>query len=132
MSEENKVSQKKKSSEIKEAEGDISVQLHSYRFLDTPVFIQLIKMKKSFYLWVGTQKPQMEHLGVSIMSNMDKLPSTTTVMGQDLDGTKSSLAQRLAKRTGMVAFVSYNIPENRDYLERFIQEKLAKLLPKKE
>mmetsp|Transcript_32373 Transcript_32373/g.52630 ORF Transcript_32373/g.52630 Transcript_32373/m.52630 type:complete len:163 (-) Transcript_32373:260-748(-) len=111
-------------------EEDISVSLHSYRFMDTPVYIQLIKMKGSFYVWVGSQPPQMANLSISVLSSMDPVPSATTILGED-DGTRSSLAQRLAKRTKMVALVSYNLPPERDYLERFVLGKLTELLPKK-
>mmetsp|Transcript_19841 Transcript_19841/g.27926 ORF Transcript_19841/g.27926 Transcript_19841/m.27926 type:complete len:163 (-) Transcript_19841:529-1017(-) len=111
-------------------EDEISVSLHSYRFMDTPVYIQLIKMKGSFYVWVGSQPPQMANLSISMISSMDPVPSATTILGQD-DGTRSSLAQRLAKRTKMVALVSYNLPPERDYLERFVLGKLTELLPKK-
>jgi len=95
--------------------------------MDTPVFIQLIRMKGSFYLWVGSQ-PTMNRLSLALMSSLDDMPCATSIMGQDNDGFGSTFAQRLAKRTKMVAYVSYNLPPNREYLERFVQEKVVGLL----
>ena len=45
------------------------------------------------------------------------------------DDVGQQLAQKLAKQTGCVVFVSYNLPSEDEYMRAFVQKDLLKTLP---
>nr|UCK81624.1 proteasome assembly chaperone 4 [Arenicola marina] len=81
----------------------------SERLMDTNVNFQVFKMQGSFYLWVGTKPETMSNLAVAMKTQFDPEPSSCKVLGKFTDSTSTTLAQKLAKKTGKQVFVSYNI-----------------------
>ncbi|XP_042188394.1 proteasome assembly chaperone 4 [Callorhinchus milii] len=75
----------------------------------TVVHFHTLSMRDSFFLWVGAA-PSLCNLAVAMCSRLNPIPVSTLVLGDTSDTTSSSLAQRLAKKTGKQVFVSYNLP----------------------
>ncbi|XP_012256373.2 proteasome assembly chaperone 4-like [Athalia rosae] len=71
---------------------------------------QIIKMRDSFYVWVGNYNNNvMNHLSLALVSNYEKVPISTTLLGSVADSTSTNMAKRLAKKLGMPVYVSFNI-----------------------
>lgn len=111
----------------------IQVFLSSDRFLDSPIFFQLVRLKDSFFLWIGSQTPELKALDVATKSPFSAVPNCTSVMGASAtdDVFSVGFARRLAARTGQMVYLSYNLPRNREHLEAFVQRKAMSLLKAK-
>lgn len=115
------------------------IKIHNFNARYSPddatrVFFQLISLDKSFFLWVGTNRPSLDSLSVSMMTNYSAIPSTTTLMGLKSDFA-ADLAKRLAARTKQAVYLSYNIEATNELIEDFVEARISeewrKLFPPK-
>ncbi|GAB5366773.1 hypothetical protein AAMO2058_001172000 [Amorphochlora amoebiformis] len=109
----------------------ISVKLSSHRFMDTPVYIQVIQMTGTLFVWIGGKEPTLDNLTIALTSRLDGASCSSSVVGEGEDDTfRTAFARKLALRTGMVIHLSYNLPPNRDFLEAFVQKQIIEILKK--
>jgi len=98
-----------------------NLKIHNWiiKLRDETVFCQLIVFQSSVFIWMGLELAKMANLSVSLMALGQ--PSVTTLVGSS-DDFAQRLGQKIAKACSIVAFVSYNLPENREYLEPGIEK----------
>lgn len=100
--------------------------------LDKPVAFQVIELKDSFFVWLGPGggTPTMEHLAAAMMTPFDRIASQTTIVGTAGSNRGSDMARRLAQRTKVPCFVSYNLGDTSrmPMLEDMIEARVAKEL----
>lgn len=90
-------------------ESKFKVHTFSDTLLDQTVHFQVLKMKDSLYIWIGSS-PELSSLAVAMCTRYDSVPSVANLLGSKADLNSSTLAQRLAKKTKKQCFVSYNVP----------------------
>eukprot|EP00283_Hemiselmis_rufescens_P016871 CAMPEP_0173466556 /NCGR_PEP_ID=MMETSP1357-20121228/73526_1 /TAXON_ID=77926 /ORGANISM="Hemiselmis rufescens, Strain PCC563" /LENGTH=89 /DNA_ID=CAMNT_0014434623 /DNA_START=335 /DNA_END=601 /DNA_ORIENTATION=- len=54
--------------------------------VDVRVCFQVVMMKDSCMVWVGTAQASMGHLDMAMTTHMDSVPSHTTLLGDGGDG----------------------------------------------
>jgi len=99
----------------------------SAKLLEQFIHFQIIFMKGSLFIWIGEQLPKTHDLSVSLVSNMDSVPSLSTLMG-DHESPGNSISQRIAKQYQVVTFVSYNAPNSQRYLDALVEKRLVREL----
>ncbi|XP_041375792.1 proteasome assembly chaperone 4-like [Gigantopelta aegis] len=94
-----------------------SLHVHSFqtKILDTTVFFQVIKLNNSFHLFVGNV-PTLQNMAMSMNTKYENVPTVNHLFGNRTDSTSSSIAQKLAKKTGKQVFVSCNLEYNQTML----------------
>lgn len=71
---------------------------------------QIIKMEDSYYIWIGNYSNKvMNDLSLSMISNYEKVPISTRLIGSVADSMSTNMAKRLAKKLGTPVYVSFNI-----------------------
>eukprot|EP01112_Ceratiomyxa_fruticulosa_P002264 TRINITY_DN1236_c0_g1_i1.p1 TRINITY_DN1236_c0_g1~~TRINITY_DN1236_c0_g1_i1.p1 ORF type:complete len:172 (-),score=40.61 TRINITY_DN1236_c0_g1_i1:144-608(-) len=105
----------------------IKQHFHIESFLDNSIYYQVIVLRDSYYVWIGSKAATMDELAVAITTPYDKIPSASSLLGQNVDGLSQGLATRLATRTKKVFFVSCNLP-NDQIMIAFAEKKLVEFL----
>lgn len=117
--------------EEQNSQGDLlpcSFMFHEFvtKITDVNIACQIIKMEDSLFLWVGDcNNPNMDDLSFALVSNSDKRPIATKIMGTVADATSTNMARRLTMKLGKPVYVSFNITADNITLpgiERRIQE----------
>lgn len=80
-------------------------------------------MKDSFLIWIGESAPKLQQLAVAMQVRVDKMPVSSVLMGDPLETTSSSLAQKFAKKTQKQVFVSYNLPTSDPQLLLLVEKR---------
>lgn len=91
-------------------------EIHSFstEIADSIIHFQVLKMEKSLFIWIGTgTDPTFSDLGMALVTNYDRSPLCTRLMGAHTDVTSLNLASRLAKKFQKAVYVSYNVPSDR-------------------
>lgn len=65
--------------------------------LSDSVHIQVIRMSKSVYCWMGNKSASMTNLSVALPTHYDALPSGSNLLSSSMDDTSLVLAKRLCK-----------------------------------
>jgi len=115
------------SSYIEYTQSKITRKEFQFLFMDTPLYFQILCLKDSFFVWVGTKSYSLENLSVSVATTYSSVPSYTKLLGDHLDGFSSGLAQRLAKRTGKIFFISCGVPDV-PTIQAYAEKKLLEFL----
>lgn len=93
---------------------------------DININCQIIKMEDCLYLWIGdSANRSMEDLSFALMSNFERQPIATKIIGSIADATSMNIAKRLSMKLGKPIYVSFNIAADNIILpgiERRIQE----------
>ncbi|XP_046630001.1 proteasome assembly chaperone 4 [Neodiprion virginianus] len=77
---------------------------------DIKISCQIIKMKDSYYIWVGDIVDSvMNDLSLALISDYEKVPISTKLMGSAIDSTSINMAARLATKLGKPVYISFNI-----------------------
>jgi len=114
--------------EIKMEEPTIQIHQFTDTFLDTKIFFQVIFLKDSFFIWMGSGPPQLGHLSLSMKSKFDTIPSISSLLGDSVDKSSHAFAQRLAKKTGKPVFVSCSLPPNSPMIQSYAEKRLLQEL----
>jgi len=101
-------------------------------FMEVPVFFQVYHLKDSYFIWVGSSPAKLNNLSLATQTSFDKVPSVSTIVGTHTEGAGRSLALRLAKRTGKLVFVSFNVDTKVAYLGEWVEKKLVPRLQAKQ
>ncbi|KAL6259525.1 hypothetical protein P5V15_009442 [Pogonomyrmex californicus] len=105
-----------------------SFKFHNFvaKISDININCQIIKMEDCLYLWIGdSSNPSMEDLAFALISNFEKQPITTKLMGAVVDTTSTNMAKRLSMKFGKPIYVSFNITADNltlPSIEKRIQE----------
>lgn len=91
---------------------------------ETPVHFQIIRLEKQLFVWMGTQA-NMGNLCLAMPTRMDPTPTVTTLLPGPADSDSSSMAQRLAKRTGLPVAASVNLPASSPTLKAWAERRLV-------
>ncbi|XP_046740326.1 proteasome assembly chaperone 4-like [Diprion similis] len=92
---------------------------------DIKISCQMIKMKDSYYIWVGDfGDGVMNDLSLALISNYQKVPISTKLLGSAIDSTSNNIAGRLATKLGKPVYVSFNIKTDKLSLPA-IEKKLS-------
>ncbi|CAN8000350.1 unnamed protein product [Ixodes hexagonus] len=97
----------------------------SRKFGEVVLHFLVLKMNKSFFLWIGSRKANLANIAVAMKTAYDKLPTSTSLLGDPSDLTSNSLASKLASRTGCQVFASCNLPDADKATVNFVHECLA-------
>ena len=95
--------------EVRPADPSLRVHSFSDSLLNYQLHFQVVSLKNSFFLWVGTD-PTLVNLSCAINSAFDPLPSSTSLFGANDEVRATSLAQKLCTKAKKPVFVSLNIP----------------------
>jgi len=88
------------------------------------VYIQIVMMKGSCMVWVGTGAANFSSLDVDMMTHMDSVPISSALIGSDADSPGVPLAKRLAMKFGLQAMVSMNLPSAQPLLQAAAEKKV--------
>ncbi|XP_069765056.1 proteasome assembly chaperone 4 isoform X2 [Narcine bancroftii] len=109
--------------------GTLSVYDFSEKLAGQSVYFHVLRMSGSFFLWVGTA-PTLSNLAVAMSTRFDPTPVSTLILGDASDTTPSSIAQRLAKKTGKQVFISYNLPNTNTSLSLEVENRIKQEMEK--
>uniref|UniRef100_A0A131YA99 Putative proteasome assembly chaperone n=1 Tax=Ixodes ricinus TaxID=34613 RepID=A0A131YA99_IXORI len=106
-------------------EPQFSTHEFSRKFGEAVVHFLVLKMNKSFFLWIGSRRANLSNIAVAMKTAYDKVPTSTGLLGDPSDLTSTSLASKLASRTGCQVFVSCNLADPDKATVNFVHECLA-------
>ncbi|KAI3990061.1 hypothetical protein MKX01_013547 [Papaver californicum] len=95
---------------------------------DTTLHIQIIKLHKQIYAWIGCHSAKFGHLYAAAPTRPSNTVSVTSILGGASDNTGSSIARRLALKSGLNIILACNIPNNSSLLEADAERILVKKL----
>eukprot|EP01087_Luapelamoeba_hula_P020337 TRINITY_DN692_c0_g1_i1.p1 TRINITY_DN692_c0_g1~~TRINITY_DN692_c0_g1_i1.p1 ORF type:complete len:188 (+),score=65.81 TRINITY_DN692_c0_g1_i1:40-564(+) len=107
------------------------LRVHTFtdEFVDAAVHFQLLIMRDSYFLWMGSGPPLLNTVAFAIATRFESMPSASILTGAGAGGDFSvSLAQRLCKKTGRPFFVSSNFPQLSPELQIYVERRLVKEL----
>ena len=90
-----------------------SLKIHSFSdsFLNHRLHFQVVGLKDSFFLWVGTAaEPIFANFSCAIHSRFDSQPSVASLFGATDDVRANGLARKLCAKAKKPVYVSLNIP----------------------
>ncbi|XP_013409231.1 proteasome assembly chaperone 4 [Lingula anatina] len=114
--------------EILPSESLLSVYNFSGRLKETDVNFHVLKLHDSFMLWIGTEPAKMDDLSMAMPTRFDSMPLGTQVLGESTDLTSTSLAQKLAKKTGKQVFVSFNMAADSELVLRVEERVMEEMM----
>ncbi|PIK45690.1 putative proteasome assembly chaperone 4-like [Apostichopus japonicus] len=81
---------------------DCSFDVNNFvdNLLDQEVHFQVLKMKESFFVWIGSAAAKMEGLAVAMTTNIESDPSSASLFGENVDILSTALAKKLVDVTG--------------------------------
>lgn len=91
---------------------------------DVRVCVQIIMMKQSCFVWVGSPASSFVNLDVAMQTHMDSVPVCSTLMGGSGDTTGGGLAKRVAMKYKLQAFVSFNLPSTQPLLQAAVEKRV--------
>ncbi|KAI8048312.1 hypothetical protein BDF22DRAFT_746934 [Syncephalis plumigaleata] len=108
---------------------------HTTRFMDTPVYFQLLKLPDSAMLWVSST-PVLTNMSLAIPSSNTAQGAAfaTTVLGDTSEDFACQLGRRLVQRFRTPFYVSWELPTDTDitvYAERILLTWLKETLASK-
>ncbi|KAJ1477796.1 hypothetical protein T484DRAFT_1905636 [Baffinella frigidus] len=105
-----------------------AIQEHTFQetVLDVAVCVQILAMKGSYIIWVGTKRPTFQALDLAMMTPMDPVPVGSTLMGDSADSPGPSLAKRVAMKTKAQVYLSYNLPSTMPALQAGVEQLLMR------
>ncbi|XP_032870607.1 proteasome assembly chaperone 4 [Amblyraja radiata] len=113
------------------AGGMLSVHGFSEQLCGVSVHFHLLTMSGSFLLWVGAAPtPSLSNLAVAMCTRLDPTPVSSLILGDASEITPTSIAQRLAKKTGKQVFVSYNLPSSNTSLSLEVENRIKQEMEK--
>jgi len=80
----------------------------------------VLSAPRQTFVWLGHDVPRFNSLVVATPTRFDTLPATSALLGP---GDGSSLAQRLAMKTGKLVLVSSNLPVDSSLLQVRLEHK---------
>ncbi|KAK3735202.1 hypothetical protein QZH41_017953 [Actinostola sp. cb2023] len=88
-------------------------RIHVYKFskehTDRVVHFQVLRLEGSLFFWIGNANVRMSSLCVAMNTKYDHDgAAVTALLGDPINISCGSLAQRLAKKTNTQCYVSYN------------------------
>eukprot|EP00960_Hanusia_phi_P063946 765636-Hanusia_phi.AAC.2 len=108
--------------------GEAACGIREHTFMevveDVKVCFQLLVMKGSVYVWIGSSSPSLKNLEMAMPSPLDPLPLSATLMGDGNESVGSSLARRLSMRLNAQVLVSYNLPGAMPALQSMAEKRL--------
>ncbi|EPS58467.1 hypothetical protein M569_16347, partial [Genlisea aurea] len=89
---------------------------------------QIIRLHKQIYVWIGYNSSKLGHLYVATPTRPSNAIGVTSLIGGGAENTGSSIARRLALKTGLSIVLGCNIPKNHPMLEAKAEKMLAQKL----
>lgn len=89
-----------------------SFKFHEFvaKITDINIVCQIIKMKDSLFLWVGDcNNSSIDDLSFALLSNLDKQPIATKIMGTVEKTTSLNMARRLTMKIEKPVYISFNV-----------------------
>ncbi|KAM8822264.1 proteasome assembly chaperone 4 [Synchiropus picturatus] len=105
----------------------ISVHNFSEKIVEQTVHFHVMRLSGGFFLWLGSA-PVLSNLAVSMSAKFDSSPLSTLVLGDPSDTSSTSLAQRLARKTGKQVFVSHSLPLTDPSFALLVEERIKREL----
>lgn len=119
--------------EMSSMNSESGLQINCFsQLIDDVVFnIQIIRLQRQIYAWVGLNSAKFGHLYAAAPTRPSNQVSVTSLIGGSSDNTGSGIARRLALKTGLNVVLACNIPKNSPMLEanaeKILVQKLIKL-----
>lgn len=107
---------------VPHVESRFSTHEFSRKFGDNSVHFIVLKMKDSFFLWVGSRKADLVNLSIAMATGYERNPTSASLLGDASDLSSSSLASKLSQRTGCQVFASCNLPNADKTMMNFVHE----------
>eukprot|EP01119_Soliformovum_irregulare_P014244 TRINITY_DN3887_c0_g1_i1.p1 TRINITY_DN3887_c0_g1~~TRINITY_DN3887_c0_g1_i1.p1 ORF type:complete len:135 (-),score=8.16 TRINITY_DN3887_c0_g1_i1:133-537(-) len=109
-------------------EPTIKISQSSHTFMDAQIHFQIIHLKDSFYLWIGTGLPKMGQLSLAFTTPFDSVPSVSNITDPSMEQFSNALALRLAKRLKKPIYVSCALSQNSPMMQVFLEKQVMKEL----
>ncbi|ESO83088.1 hypothetical protein LOTGIDRAFT_236859 [Lottia gigantea] len=97
--------------DVKPCSPSINIHTFSEKISDINVHFQIIQLKDSFCMWIGTggEMGNMSLAMPGVKGSASQNPSTINIIGDSSNTVCSMLAQKLAKKCGKQVFVSSSL-----------------------
>ncbi|GAU96771.1 hypothetical protein RvY_08163 [Ramazzottius varieornatus] len=103
---------------------------------ETPVYLHMIKLRRSCFLWIGDGRKRLDSLSVALPNPFDvsKVPLLTSIIDRrpsELQAARDEgqqIASKLSRKLDAQVFVTYNIESNDDDLVQGIEMYLFNLI----
>jgi hypothetical protein len=98
-------------------------------FMETPIKIRIIVMKDCLWIWIGGDSNLCSNLTTAIKNNYSSIPNSTDIFGGQIDLFNQTFCQKLAMKTKLVIYLSYNFERGKDqqiFIERKVLENITK------
>lgn len=89
---------------------------------------QIIRLHKQIYAWISCNSAKLGHLYAAAPTRPNNTVSVASIIGGASDNTGSTIARRLALKTGLNIVLACNIPKNSPMLEANAEKKLVQKL----
>ncbi|KAH7671044.1 proteasome assembly chaperone 4 protein [Dioscorea alata] len=100
---------------------------------DVVLHFQIIRLAKQIFAWIGCNSAKLGHVHAAASTRPMNTVSVAALIGGGANSTGSSVARRLALKTGVNVVLACNIPNSKDSqmleaaAERKLMEKLTTL-----
>ncbi|KAJ0973120.1 hypothetical protein J5N97_021079 [Dioscorea zingiberensis] len=100
---------------------------------DVVIHFQIIRLSKQIFVWIGCNSAKFGHMHAAAPTRPMNTVSVASLLGGGANSTGSSIARRLALKTGVNVVLACNIPNSKDSpmleaaAERKLMEKLRTL-----
>lgn len=117
-----------KSSENQAMDNDVEITCFTEDLHDVTLHFQIIRLTKQIYAWIGCNSAKFGHLYAAAATRPNNTVGVTSLLGGSADNTGSSMARRLALKTGLSIVLACNIPKDSPMLEATAERKLIEML----
>ncbi|CAN6551164.1 unnamed protein product [Malus baccata var. baccata] len=107
--------------------GGLQVTCFSEVVNETAFHLQIIRLPKQIYAWIGCNSAKIGHLYAAAPMRPNTV-GVTSILGGTSDNTGSGIARRLVLKTGLNIILACNIPKNSPMLEADAEKLLVQKL----
>ncbi|XP_009372041.1 uncharacterized protein LOC103961234 [Pyrus x bretschneideri] len=107
--------------------GGLQVTCFSEVVNETAFHLQIIRLPKQIYAWIGCNSAKIGHLYAAAPMRPNTV-GVTSILGGASDNTGSGIARRLVLKTGLNIILACNIPKNSPMLEADAEKLLVQKL----
>eukprot|EP01104_Vermistella_antarctica_P018706 TRINITY_DN7033_c0_g1_i1.p1 TRINITY_DN7033_c0_g1~~TRINITY_DN7033_c0_g1_i1.p1 ORF type:complete len:182 (+),score=30.46 TRINITY_DN7033_c0_g1_i1:141-686(+) len=116
-------------SSLSDASSFVFVHDFELDHFDGTVHFQWLAVKGTSFLWIGSDRGEFESLMVSLqIEKFGSVAQASSLFGCEINDLGETMSRLLAKRTGLMIFVSYNLNPNAPGLFEEVTARLIKEL----
>lgn len=99
---------------------------HTFResILDKKIIFQVVKLQDIVFIYIDdSDQVQLSHLEMAMNSRFADHPLSTTLLGATAENPGSQLASRIAKKSKMTVYLSFNVDDTK-FLSSLVEKRL--------